>query len=128
MTPSQKLIDAAAEAVWEADRALVLPKSRDQMPPWPDAPEDIRESYRARVTIPVTVALRAAVEVAEGFEFGPPDEAFCKKRPDEGELIRALYDRTTDTAAAIASLIPQEPLGSEFEAVWDANTDKLHEP
>jgi hypothetical protein len=94
MTPSQKLIDEAAEAVWEADRALVLPKSRDQMPPWPDAPEDIRESYRARVTIPVTVALKAVVEVAE--------------RPEEQGSVRAQR-----IANAISSLIPQETQNAE---------------
>jgi len=106
MTPSQKLIGEAAEALYEAHRARIA--SSFTCPPWPEALLNDRRQYLDLVTIPVTVALRAAVEVAEGFEFGPPDEAFCEKRPDEGELIRALYDRTTDTAAAIASLIPQE--------------------
>lgn len=31
------------------------------------------------------------------------------------------------TAWLIAWAASQEPLGSDFEAVWDANTDRLYE-
>jgi len=51
------------------------------------------------------------------------------------DLCDSAIDRTgrllgyvrEEARAAISSLIPQAPLGSEFEAVWDANTDKLYE-
>ena len=36
--------------------------------------------------------------------------------------------RTMSEDKAIEHDRTQEPLGSEFEAVWDANTDKLYEP
>jgi hypothetical protein len=112
MTPEQqKVIDAAAKVHYERlnafNEAQGLPYTK-----WDDLSQEYKEDLLYPAVIgPVTVALRAAVDVAEGFEPGPPDEAFCEKRPDEGELIRALYDRTTDTAAAIASLIPQETQG-----------------
>lgn len=47
-----------------------------------------------------------------------------------GFLKDELLDKetTTEIAAAIRALIEeQRPLGAEFEAVWDANTERLYE-
>jgi hypothetical protein len=108
MTPSQKLIDAAAEALYDADRKM-HPPSRSTWPKWKDAPDDVKGPYRSAVTIPVTVALRAAVEV-------------CKAKAEEQEAKRlALSDGDPDwdvfdlgffistlNANAISSLIPAQ--------------------
>jgi hypothetical protein len=64
MTPSQKLIDAAAKVhyerlnSWGTDSGL-------KWTPWEELTQEIRERHYARVIGPVTVALRAAVEVCE---------------------------------------------------------------
>ena len=82
MTPSQKLIDAAAEALYEADRRRLWPDD----PPWADLLEVVKRTYRSRVTIPITVALKAAVEELKGW----------------GDIYG------NNAADAISSLIPQE--------------------
>jgi hypothetical protein len=63
MTPDQqKLIDAAAKALYEAWRQGVIDTHEDTPSAWPDISEASRDSYRRLVTIPVAVALRAAAE------------------------------------------------------------------
>ncbi len=96
MTPAQKLIDAAAEQQYEADRAIRA-KGGWVWPEWAAAVSSEKDRYRRRVTIPVTVAMKAAVEVAnaEVDESIPVDD----------------FDRAWDAACVriaknISSLIP----------------------
>lgn len=47
--------------------------------------------------------------------------------PEHAEVIKRLA--RDDLAAVYASLSEgQQPLGADFEAVWDANAEKLYEP
>ena len=102
MTPSQKLIDAAAEAICDAE---FWPGH------WAALEKDSNECavYRKQAVSAVTVALRAAVEVAENgvrqeccgnTGDGPWPE--CCGNPD----VIPMYPN--EIAAAISSLIPQE--------------------
>jgi hypothetical protein len=95
MTPSQKLIDAAAEALYEADRVNSKPWC---ICPWAEAPPNTKQDYLDLVTIPVAVALREAERmVTEHYQ----------ELSAEHRLL--LINR----AAAIASLIPQETQNAE---------------
>jgi hypothetical protein len=96
MTPSQKLIDAAAEALYDADRKM-HPPSRSTWPKWKDAPDDVKDPYRSAVTIPVTVALKAAIREAEEVRhpnWSAENEDWCAG--------------TMAAARAISSLIPAQ--------------------
>jgi len=82
MTPAQKLIDAAAEQLYEWHRS----RGAEREEPWSALPDFVKDLYRDHVTIPVTVALRAAVEELKGW--------------------RDIYG--DNAAAAISSLIPAQ--------------------
>ena len=103
MTPEQqKLIDAAAEALYEADRA-VRAKGGWRWPEWADAFGDTKDRYRARVTIPVTVALRAAVEVCKDDLPSPSDPT-----RNFNDYTKGYNDCAGHISVTISSLIPQE--------------------
>lgn len=47
----------------------------------------------------------AAAKAAQRYEpFGPPDDDFCNKRPDEGEIAQVMWSRTQLTVEAIRAL------------------------
>lgn len=117
MTPDQqKLIDAAAEALYEAWRQGVIDTHEDTPFAWPDISEAIRDSYRRLVTIPVTVALRAAAEVAKN----SVHQECCGNLLDDGTsppeccgspTVTPMYPH--EVAAAISSLIPAQEKTSD---------------
>jgi hypothetical protein len=112
MTHSQKLIDAAAKVHYERENAFHESHGIPYIK-WNNLSQRYKEDLIYPAVIgPVTVALRAAVEAAKECDAYSCGQATIRD----------------NIANVISSLIPQEPLGSEFEAVWDANTDKLHEP
>lgn len=123
MTPDQqKLIDAAAEQQYEEDRKRHV-NTRSTWPKWKDAPDDVKDPYRSAVTIPVTVALRAAVEVVRPKNDDPRCDCieikdgkaacscYCSNR-DDGEYSAAWCEEFNN-AAAISSLIPAQEKTSE---------------
>lgn len=103
MTPEQqKLIDAAAEQQYEEDRKRHV-NTRSTWPKWKDAPDDVKNPYRSAVTIPVTVALRAAEQLIREntIVIYGGQNYYLQKRTD-GDRASLEY------ATAISSLIPQE--------------------
>lgn len=56
--------------------------------------------------------IEAAEKAAQRYEpFGPPDDDFCNKRPDEGEIAQVMWSRTQLTVEAIRAL--KKPAGQE---------------
>lgn len=108
MTPSQKLIDAAAKEVFDMDCA------KSKIAPWlqwSEATEAERNDYRARVTVPVTVALRAAADIAKHRS----RKECCEPATEEGTSLSKCCGNfilmplsADEIAISISSLIPQE--------------------
>lgn len=49
--------------------------------------------------------IETAAKAAQRYEpFGPPDDDFCNKRPDEGEIAQVMWSRTQLTVEAIRAL------------------------
>lgn len=59
------------------------------------------ETMNSAVVNAIATERERCARVAESFEPWEPDEAFMRKRPEEGEVIQANYDRTQAIAAAI---------------------------
>jgi uncharacterized protein (DUF1778 family) len=123
MTPEQqKLIDAAAKLHYEHLHLWSLHNNL-KWAKWEDLTQEQRERHYHSVIGPVTVALKAAEQlIRENTIVVYGGQNYYRQKRTDGDSASLEY------ANAIASLIPQAPLGSEFEAVWDANTDKLYEP
>jgi hypothetical protein len=98
MTPAQqRLIDAAAKKVFDLDCA------KSKIAPWlqwSEATEAERNEYRARVTIPVTVALKEAAKIAKTAWLTTPHGSIAD--------ADAMNDMCEDLSAAISSLIPAQ--------------------
>jgi hypothetical protein len=98
MTPDQqRLIDAAAEALYEEHRARIAPST---CPPWAKAGLNDKRLYLDLVTIPVTVALKEAAKMAKTAWLTTPHGSIAD--------ADAMNDMCEDLSSAISSLIPAQ--------------------
>jgi hypothetical protein len=96
MTPSEKLVDAAAEQLYEWHRS----RGAEREEPWSALPDFVKDLYRDHVTIPVTVTLKEAAKMAKTAWLTTPHGSIAD--------ADAMNDMCEDLSSAISSLIPAQ--------------------